>query len=216
MIVIGDVTGKGVPAALVMAKTQTLLAFATQYGADGHALSPGEVLTRVNELSYQAIPRNMFITCQIAEIDLKSGQITFANAGHNLPFLCRREGIVELRAVGMPLGMMPDMKYDEKETRLDRGESLFLYSDGLVEAHNHQKEMYGTPRLQSHLGKRPGGARFNKPPLRRSGGIYRSRVGTGRRFDLPGARATALENGLQVIPLKHRRSFATGSWCSLT
>ena len=157
MIVIGDVTGKGVPAALVMATTQSMLRFSMESGADGQRFSPSEVLTRLNELSHQTIPTNMFITCLIAEIDLESGQMNYANAGHNLPYLRRSEGIIELRAVGMPLGLMPNMTYEKKEAWMARGECLLLYSDGFVEAHNPQKEMYGLPRFLSHLSENPGG-----------------------------------------------------------
>lgn len=157
MIVIGDVTGKGVPAALVMATTQSMLRFSTQSGTDGQLFSPGEVLTRLNGMSHQTIPPKMFITCLIVEIDLASGQMIFANAGHCLPILCSSEGITELRAVGMPLGLLPDMTYEEKVARLAGGESLLLYSDGLVEVHNPQKEMYGLPRLRSRLAENPGG-----------------------------------------------------------
>ena len=157
MIVIGDVTGKGVPAALVMATTQTMLRFGTRYRAEGQIYSPGDVLTKVNEMSCQWIPSNMFITCLVTEIDLESGQMIFANAGHNLPYLYSSKGISEPRAVGMPLGLLPDMTYDEKEVWLARGESLFLFSDGFVEVHNPQKVMYGLQRLRSLLGDNPTG-----------------------------------------------------------
>ena len=156
-LVIGDVTGKGVPAALVMATTQTLLRFAAQPGPEGQAFSPGQVLASVNEMSCRAIPASMYITCLIVEIDLESGGVIYANAGHNLPYQCSREAVVELRAVGMPLGLMAGMDYEEKKARLATGDSLFLFSDGLLEAHNRQKEMYGSPRLRSHLGEHRGG-----------------------------------------------------------
>ena len=157
LIVIGDVTGKGVPAALVMATTQSMLRFSTRSIADGLLFSPGEILTRLNEMSLQSIPPKMFITCLIVEIDLESGRMIFANAGHNLPYQCGSEGINEVRAVGMPLGLMPNMPYDEKEAWLSRGESLFLYSDGILEVHNPQKEMYGLERLSSILAENPRG-----------------------------------------------------------
>jgi serine phosphatase RsbU (regulator of sigma subunit) len=108
-------------------------------------------------MSRQTIPPKMFITCLIVEIDLASGEMIFANAGHNLPFLRSSKGITELRAVGMPLGLLPDMTYEEKVARLGGGDSLLLYSDGLVEVHNPQKEMYGLPRLRSRLAENRGG-----------------------------------------------------------
>jgi len=157
MIVIGDVTGKGVPAALVMATTQSMVRFSTQSDADNQSFSPGEVLSKLNEMSRQTIPAKMFITCLIVEIDLESGHIVFANAGHTLPYLCSLEGIKELRAVGMPLGLLPNMPYDEGEAQLERGESLLLFSDGILEVHNPQKEMYGSERLRDRLAEKTSG-----------------------------------------------------------
>jgi anti-sigma regulatory factor (Ser/Thr protein kinase) len=84
-----------------------------------------------------------------ALVDPASGYIRYANAGHNVPYQRKEDGVVELRARGMPLGLMPEMAYEEKETTLRVGENIFLYSDGLVEAHNPQGEMFGNPRLRS-------------------------------------------------------------------
>jgi Stage II sporulation protein E (SpoIIE) len=83
---------------------------------------------------------------------------SYLNAGHNLPY-CHQEGMAtELRARGMPLGLMPAMSYEEKEITLKPGGSVLLYSDGLVEAHNPRREMFGTPRLERFVGAHPGGA----------------------------------------------------------
>jgi len=111
--------------------------------------SPGEVLERVNETLLARIPPNMFVTCFYAILDPESGSLRYANAGHDLPYLRRGGDAEELRARGMPLGLMPGMGYEEKETALDAGDSALFYSDGLVEAHNPQREMFGFPRLQS-------------------------------------------------------------------
>jgi serine phosphatase RsbU (regulator of sigma subunit) len=92
----------------------------------------------------------MFITCFCAILDPKSGALSYANAGHDLPYLRRRNGDTdELRARGMPLGLMPGMSYEEKETTLNVSEAALLYSDGLVEAHDPNGEMFGFPRLRA-------------------------------------------------------------------
>jgi predicted ester cyclase len=143
-LVVGDATGKGVPAALVMATTCGML------GAVARSLdSPGEVLGRVNEALYARIPANMFVTCFYAILDPQRGLLRYANAGHDLPFLRHGGGAEELRARGMPLGLMPGMGYEEKEIVVEIGESILFYSDGLVEAHDPQREMFGFPRLRA-------------------------------------------------------------------
>jgi steroid delta-isomerase-like uncharacterized protein len=145
-IVVGDVSDKGMPAALVMAAARSMLrALAPTSG------SPGEVLKRVNDALYPDIPSEMFVTCFYCILHPTSGQLIYANAGHDLPYIRRRSGedTQELRARGMPLGMMPEMNYEEKEASLREGESALFYSDGLVEAHDPKGEMFGFPRLQS-------------------------------------------------------------------
>jgi serine phosphatase RsbU (regulator of sigma subunit) len=154
-LVVGDVTDKGVPAALVMATTRTLLRASAQ-----RLDSPGEVLKRVNEVIVQDIPPNMFITCLYAILDPVTGLLRYANAGHDLPYRHKASagGAEELRATGMPLGLLPGMEYEEKEIVLDRGDSVLFYSDGLVEAHDPHREMFGFPRLQGLVaGHRTGG-----------------------------------------------------------
>ena len=149
-LVVGDATGKGVPAALVMSTTCGMLQLAA--GAlDSSA--PGEVLSRVNEALVARIPQSMFVTCFYAILEPKSGSLTYANAGHDLPYLHRNGAAEELRARGMPLGLMPGMGYEEKQTILEAGEAALLYSDGLVEAHDPRREMFGFPRLQALVSK---------------------------------------------------------------
>lgn len=145
-IVIGDVTDKGVPAALVMATTHTMLRAVAQ-----EQVSPGEVLARVNELLYVEIPPKMFVTCFYAILDPGSGWLRYANAGHDLPYRRMGGSASEIWAAGMPLGMMPGMRYDEHEVTLAPGESLLFYTDGLVEAHNHRREMFSFPRLKARV-----------------------------------------------------------------
>src|SRR5215210_6543769 len=146
-LVVGDATGKGVPAALVMSTTCGMLQLAAQ---ELDSSSAGEVLSRVNETLFARIPSNMFVTCFYCILDPESGSVSYANAGHDLPYVLRGSGgeCEELRARGMPLGLMPGMSYEEKETILNSGEAALLYSDGLVEAHNPKGEMFGFPRLQ--------------------------------------------------------------------
>jgi serine phosphatase RsbU (regulator of sigma subunit) len=172
-LVVGDVTDKGVPAALVMATTRTMLRTYAQ-----RLFSPSEVLKLSNEALVTDIPPNMFITCLYAILEPQSGRLVYANAGHDLPYWRRRthsassstsssggssseEGAgaalevvmaEELRATGMPLGLMPGMSYEEKQIVVGEGESVLFYSDGLVEAHSPEYEMFGFPRLQGMVG----------------------------------------------------------------
>jgi serine phosphatase RsbU (regulator of sigma subunit)/anti-sigma regulatory factor (Ser/Thr protein kinase) len=146
-IVIGDVTDKGVPAALVMATTRSILRSAAQTMA-----SPGAVLQRTNDLLHLDIPPKMFVTCLYAILDPSSGRLWYANAGHDLPYLRHMGDVSELRATGMPLGLMPGMQYEERETVLHPGDSVLFYSDGLVEAHNPEREMFGFPRMGQLVG----------------------------------------------------------------
>src|SRR5215217_5672433 len=90
----------------------------------------------------------MFVTCFYAILDPKCGRFTYANAGHDLPYLWHGGDCEELRAKGMPLGLMPGMSYEEKEVVLDAGEATLFYSDGLVEAHDPDGQMFGFPRLR--------------------------------------------------------------------
>ena len=143
-LAVGDATGKGVPAALVMSTTCGMLRLAAQSYS-----SPSEMLHRVNEALFPNIPPNMFVTCFYVVLDPKSGSLTYANAGHDLPYLHRNGEAEELRASGMPLGLMPGMGYEEKQTILEAGEAALLYSDGLVEAHDPEGKMFGFPRLRA-------------------------------------------------------------------
>jgi serine phosphatase RsbU (regulator of sigma subunit) len=159
-LVVGDATGKGVPAALVMSTTCGMLQ-AVSRTLDSS--SPGEVLEQVNETLFARIPANMFVTCFYAILEPQSGTLSYANAGHDLPYLRRGDGDCnELRARGMPLGLMPGMGYEEKEIVLEEGEAALFYSDGLVEAHDPKGEMFGFPRLRElvseHAEERPLGA----------------------------------------------------------
>jgi predicted ester cyclase len=149
-VVVGDATGKGIPAALVMSTTCGMLRAVSQALVSS---SPGEILERVNEALVPSIPSNMFVTCFYAILDPTSATLSYANAGHDLPYLHRNSAAEELRARGMPLGLMPGMRYAEDEIVLDAGEAALFYSDGLVEAHDPKGEMFGFPRLRALVAK---------------------------------------------------------------
>ena len=112
--------------------------------------SPSEVLVQVNETLLSRIPPNMFATCFYAILEPESATLSYANAGHDLPYLWHGgDEAEELRARGMPLGLMPGMSYEEEEASLSEGNCVLFYSDGLVEAHDHKGEMFGFPKLRA-------------------------------------------------------------------
>jgi serine phosphatase RsbU (regulator of sigma subunit)/predicted ester cyclase len=143
-LVIGDVSGKGVPAAVLMANTQSVLRTVAQRGGS----EPSQMLAEANEVLCTYVPGNMFVTCFYGVLDPKSGHFNYANAGHNLPRCLHEAAASELRARGMPLGLMPGMFYEEKETVLLPGDGVLFYTDGLVEAHDPKGEMFGSSRLR--------------------------------------------------------------------
>jgi serine phosphatase RsbU (regulator of sigma subunit)/anti-sigma regulatory factor (Ser/Thr protein kinase) len=145
-IAVGDVTDKGVPAALVMARTHSVLR-----AEASRLLSPGEILSRANDLLCPEMPANMFVTCLFAILDPATGRIVLANAGHNLPFIRTGDEVTELRATGMPLGLMPGIRYEEVEGVIAPDSNVLLYSDGLIEAHDARREMFGFDRLRDAL-----------------------------------------------------------------
>ena len=148
MFVVGDVTDKGIPAALVMASTHALLRSAAP-----RLISPGAVLAHVNDLLCVDIPAHMFVTCLALVLDPATGQVEFANAGHDVPYVRTAGGVAELRARGMPLGLMPGMDYEEKSFRFQPGDCALLHSDGLAEAHAPDREMFGFPRVAELAGR---------------------------------------------------------------
>jgi serine phosphatase RsbU (regulator of sigma subunit) len=146
-IVIGDVTDNAIPAALVMASTKLILRDEVM-----NSSFPGRVLGRINNFLCEDIPSNMFVTCFCAFLDPNNGSLSYANAGHNLPICRRHYGVEVLHAEGMPLGLFHDMEYDEGVTILEPGDTLLLYSDGFVEAHNKSRELFGSRQLRELLG----------------------------------------------------------------
>ena len=123
----------------------------------------------------------MFVTCLFAILEPETGRIVLANAGHNLPYVRTDEGVIELRATGMPLGLMPDIRYEETEGVIAPGSNVLLYSDGLVEAHDPAQEMYGFPRLRDGDGGRRRRERAARPAARHAPPVHRPRLGAGGR-----------------------------------
>jgi len=145
-LVIGDATDKGVPAALLMASARSMIRAAALVMD-----APGALLAHVNELLCTDTPPQMFVTCFYALLDPANGRVRYANAGHDLPYLRSGGEVRELCATGMPLGVMSGSRYEEQEVLVVPGEEILFYSDGLVEAHNSGREMFGFPRLQAVL-----------------------------------------------------------------
>lgn len=151
-LIVGDVADKGMPAALMMASTRSFLrATAQRLG------SPAEVLMQVNDLVQPDMPHNMFVTCLYAILDPASGRFVYANAGQTLPYRRHNGTVAELDATGMPLGVVAGTRYEENETLLEAGETLVFYSDGVVEAHNPQRDMFSFERLASLVARYPEG-----------------------------------------------------------
>jgi len=145
-VVVGDVTDKGVPAALVMARTHSIMRAEAP-----RLIEPGLVLARANELLAPEMPARMFVTCLYGVLEPESGRFVFANAGHNLPYVRTDDGVIELRATGLPLGLMPGIAYEETEGFIGQGDAMLLYSDGMVEQHGPGREMFGFPRLRTAM-----------------------------------------------------------------
>jgi serine phosphatase RsbU (regulator of sigma subunit)/anti-sigma regulatory factor (Ser/Thr protein kinase) len=141
-IVIGDVTDKGVPAALMMASTRSIIRSVAL-----STTSPGEVLRIVNDQLCPEMPPKMFVTCLYAVLDPDTGRLVFANAGHNVPYRRCIDCVDELKARGMPLGLMPGSVYEEKDVTVAPGEIVLFTSDGIAEAHNTEGDMFGCPRI---------------------------------------------------------------------
>ena len=129
-VAVGDVSGKGIPAALLMSNLQASL-----HGQVIHPSSVAEVVTRVNDLLVQSTDTHMFATFYYGVLDRRDGTFTGVNAGHNPPLLCRADGTVEeLGAGGLILGMLPEQSYIQQTLTLDPGDMLVLYTDGITEA----------------------------------------------------------------------------------
>ncbi|HUG52471.1 MAG TPA: PP2C family protein-serine/threonine phosphatase [Vicinamibacteria bacterium] len=145
-IVIGDVAGKGIPAALLMALLQGSLRTLLSAGLRGE-----DLMRTLNAHLHANIPSNRLITLFYAEYDPAEGRARYVNAGHNAPFVLRPGGVEHLAATGMALGVVPEASFESAECVLAPGERLFLYTDGVTEAFDPQDREYGEERLQSWL-----------------------------------------------------------------
>ena len=151
---IGDVSGKGIPAALVMAVMHTLFR-----SISAHESNPARIMQALNETACQRNEQNMFVTMFIGVLDLPTGRLRYCNAGHDKPFVIGKETNQLPAKPHLPLGVMDNMVYTIQETVLQSGESLFLYTDGLTEAMNESHEQFGLKRVEKGLrdciGKEP-------------------------------------------------------------
>ncbi len=148
-IVIADVSGKGVPAALFMTVSRTLI----RAHAYNHPDSPGACLTKVNAALQKDNTNVMFVTTFYAILDVKTGVLTYTNAGHNPVHVVRKGGKVETmtKIHGMALAVMEDLVYKEDQLSLNPGDILFLYTDGVNEAENIQGAQFGNDKLIATL-----------------------------------------------------------------
>lgn len=149
-IVMADVSGKGIPAALFMVIGKTLIKDHTQPGRN-----LGEVFTKVNDLLCESNSEGLFITAFEGVLDLVSGEFNFVNAGHEMPFICKAGGSFEAYKIkpGFVLAGMEGMKYKAGSLTLDVGDKIFQYTDGVTEATNGNNELYGMDRLSVILNK---------------------------------------------------------------
>ncbi|MGL5272958.1 MAG: PP2C family protein-serine/threonine phosphatase, partial [Phocaeicola sp.] len=145
---VGDASGKGVPASLLMAVTISL--FRT---ISAHTQDPSEILESLNEAISDSNEANMFITLFVGVLDLETGELNYANAGHNPPILINPKGEVSFIAVdpNLALGIFPGIKFSVQTIKVELNSAIFAYSDGLTEAENAIKELYSEERLIANL-----------------------------------------------------------------
>ena len=146
--VVGDVSGKGVPAALFMAVTRTLIKTKA-----AQQLDPGIVLTRVNEDLSMENPSVMFVTLFLGILDIRTGEIEYCNAGHNPPYVLKVDGTVKPMATtgGIILGIEEDAVYQSAKLVLEKGEAIFVFTDGVTEAMNPDDALFSEQRLEKRL-----------------------------------------------------------------
>ncbi len=146
-IVIGDVSGKGMPAALLMVVTRTLLRACARRNP-----TPGPCLEEVNRLLLRDSSAERFVTLFYGVFDAVGGELRYTNAGHNPPLLLRDgAALEELGGGGLIVGVLPEAAYETRSVRFHPGDQLFLYTDGIPEAMNPRQEQFSAPRLQAVL-----------------------------------------------------------------
>ena len=154
-LIVADVSGKGVPAALFMMASKIILASCAMLGK-----SPGEILTKTNEAICANNQEEMFVTVWLGILEISTGRLTAANAGHEFPALRRAGGAFELfkDRHGFVLGGMEGMRYKDYELQLSPGDKLFLYTDGVAEATDAEDRLFGTGRMLEALNQAPDAA----------------------------------------------------------
>jgi sigma-B regulation protein RsbU (phosphoserine phosphatase) len=144
---VADVAGKGFPAALLMSNMQAALK-----SLSSEQIAPSELCTRVNQLMCGNTPLRKFVSCFYGDLDLVRRTLTYTNAGHNPPFLLRRNGeCLRLEAGGLVIGGFDDAAYTQQEIQLNEGDKLLLFTDGVTEARNESGEEFGEQRLEERL-----------------------------------------------------------------
>ena len=144
---IGDVSGKGVPAALVMAMTRSLFRNIT-----AHEEQPAEIVRKMNRAIVDQNAQNMFLTLFLGVMDCETGELQYCNAGHNAPVVMVNGEWLKVNVVpNLPLGIEPEFVFEAQQTKLQHGDTLFLYTDGLSEAENIRHEQYGEERMMKEL-----------------------------------------------------------------
>ena len=144
---VGDVSGKGVPASLIMATIRSLFRSTT-----AHEENPARIASEINNAISEQNDENMFITLFIGVLDLNSGVLDYCNAGHNAPVSMSKDGcsIIEVLP-NLPIGVMNGFTYQAQQMKMNRGDKLFLYTDGLTEAENERHDQYGEQRMIDNL-----------------------------------------------------------------
>ena len=153
-VVIGDVSGKGVPASLFMAVTQTL-----HRGIANIKMNTGEIVTNVSRSLSQNNETSMFVTYFMLILNIRTGEMQYTNAGHNPPFIISDGNVIKLEMTeGIILGCMDDFDFSSKKVHLNIGDKLYLYTDGVTEAFDLKSELFGEPRLLSFLTSKGSGS----------------------------------------------------------
>jgi sigma-B regulation protein RsbU (phosphoserine phosphatase) len=143
VLCIGDVAGKGMPAALLMSSLQAALK-----PLMWEARAPRELCRRLNRILCEIAPVGKFVSFFYAVLDSRDNRLTYCNAGHNPPTLVRADGTAsELNAAGAVLGQFPDWVYEQSELQLRPGDTLLMFTDGMVEASNQDDEPFGEARM---------------------------------------------------------------------
>jgi len=146
-ICLGDVSGKGMPASLLMSNLQAILR-----GQTFHQYSPGKLLEKANRQLYQSMGIEKFITLFLGILDTEAHTLEYSNGGHEFPFLIRKDNKCNrLEAGGIPVGVMENREYETEKISLDRGDKLIVFSDGIIDSQNADDEIFGEDRLKKKL-----------------------------------------------------------------